>query len=119
MARSDGVDDDRVSPKQAFAASSSAASVGLARFSSAGPPRRPSVDALTAAEFLNTRVKGRKAQVRRRMIERLDNNPEPPPLARLLRGGRGGAVRTKLLLSILWVAAGEGHDVRFPARAFA
>ncbi|SET92218.1 hypothetical protein [Geodermatophilus poikilotrophus] len=64
-------------------------------------------------------MKGRKAQVRRRMIERLDNHPEPPPLARLLRGGRGGAVRTKLLLSILWVAAGEGHDVRFPARAFA
>jgi len=43
----------------------------------------------------------------------------PPPLTQLLRGGRGGAVKIKLLLSMLWVAAKEPYDVVFPSRSWA
>jgi hypothetical protein len=43
----------------------------------------------------------------------------PPPLTELLRGGRGGEVKVKLLLSMLWVAVKEPYDVVFPARAWA
>jgi hypothetical protein len=37
----------------------------------------------------------------------------------MLRGGQGGAVRLKLYLAILWIAAKDPHDVSFPARAWA
>ena len=47
------------------------------------------------------------------------SGPEPPPLVRMLRGGRGGTVRLKLYLSLLWIASGEPHDAQFPARAWA
>ena len=43
----------------------------------------------------------------------------PPPLTQLLRGGRGGEVKIKLLLSMLWVAAAEPYDVVFPSRSWA
>ncbi len=81
--------------------------------------RRPGVEAVQAAEYLAKRAVGRSAQVRRRFIERADNTPDSPPLARLLRGGRGGQVRTKLLLTMLWVGANPPHDVTYPARAYA
>ena len=80
---------------------------------------RPNVEAVQAAEHLAKRTKGRSAQIRRRFIERPDNTPTSPPLARLLRGGRGGHVRTKLLLTMLWVGANPPHDVTYPARAYA
>jgi hypothetical protein len=36
-----------------------------------------------------------------------------------LRGGRGGVVRLKLYLSLLWMAVGDGHSVTYPARTWA
>lgn len=43
----------------------------------------------------------------------------PPPMTELLRGGRGGEVKLKLLLSMIWVAAAEPFDVTLPARVWA
>lgn len=43
-----------------------------------------------------------------------------PPLAALLRGGgRGGQLRLKLYLSLLWVCASEPFETSMPARAWA
>ncbi|MFI6900228.1 hypothetical protein ACIBKY_03145 [Nonomuraea sp. NPDC050394] len=43
-----------------------------------------------------------------------------PPLANLLRGGgRGGQLRLKLYLSLLWLSAKEPYDSSLPARAWA
>jgi hypothetical protein len=45
---------------------------------------------------------------------------QPPPLAKLLRGGRGGDVRLKLYLSMNLLAVREPFDVRpLPARVWA
>src|SRR5438105_691928 len=66
------------------------------------PPRRePSEHALRLAETLNHKVKGRAAKIRFDFIRH--EAGALPPLASLLRGGRGGEVRLKLLLSLLWV----------------
>ena len=67
--------------------------------------RTASVDALDYAEIVARRVHGRAAPVRRLFVERALPD-SPPPLATLLRGGRGGEVRLKLYLSILWFAGG-------------
>jgi hypothetical protein len=40
-------------------------------------------------------------------------------MAALLRGGQGGVVRLKLLLSMLWIAGKPPYDTSFPARAWA
>jgi hypothetical protein len=40
-------------------------------------------------------------------------------MAAMLRGGRGGQVRLKTYLSMLWLAAAPPHDVSYPARAWA
>ncbi len=40
-------------------------------------------------------------------------------MARLMRGGRGGEVKLKVLLSILWVAVGRPYDVTLSARVWA
>jgi hypothetical protein len=53
------------------------------------------------------------------MFTERDNVKYPTPLAKMLRGGRGGQVRLKLYLSILWLAAAPPHDVAYPARAWA
>ena len=43
-----------------------------------------------------------------------------PPLARMLRGGRGGQVRLKLYLSFLWLQTDEeGVPLAFPAQVWA
>lgn len=42
-----------------------------------------------------------------------------PPMARILRGGRGGEVRLKLELSFLWFAVNPPHDLTFPSRVWA
>lgn len=81
-------------------------------------PLRPSPDALAAAESLSRRNHNRVAQVRRLFIERPDVS-RPTPLAEFLRGGRGGQVRLKVYLSILWLAAAPPHDVSYPSRAWA
>lgn len=77
----------------------------------------PVVVARAVAEPLAARVKRPAAQVRASFIQ--GERDGPPPLARLLRGGRGGEVKLKVLLSILWVAVREPHDVTLPARVWA
>lgn len=43
-----------------------------------------------------------------------------PPVARMIRGGRGGEVRLKLYLTMILIAAAGQHDIRnVPARAWA
>lgn len=42
-----------------------------------------------------------------------------PPMAKILRGGRGGEVRLKLELSFLWFAVNPPHDLTYPARVWA
>lgn len=59
----------------------------------------------------------RRLQLRINFVEATSDQPQP--LARLLRGGRGGAVRLKLYMAMLWMAAKEPHDVTFPDRAWA
>ena len=78
-----------------------------------------SVTALDYAEIVARRVHARSAPVRRLFVERPLPDDAPPPMALLLRGGRGGEVRLKLYLSILWFAANPPYDVTYPARAWA
>lgn len=80
--------------------------------------RRPSPDALAAARSLSHRSRDRTAQLRRGFVERQDTSG-PTPLAQMLRGGRGGQVRLKTYMSMLWLAAAPPHDVAYPARAWA
>lgn len=86
------------------------------------PLREPSNRALRAANSLSERLKHRAVKVRLDFI-RNEKPGAPPPLALLLRGGRGGEVRLKLLLSLLWVAGGGTDDRHrtnaYPARAWA
>jgi hypothetical protein len=86
---------------------------------------QPSTAALEIAEKFAERLAGRVEQnrrthapVRRLFIQRATPD-KPTPLASALRGGRGGAVRLKLELSFLWVAAKAPHDLAYPARAWA
>lgn len=65
-------------------------------------------------------VRRREAGAPVRTIFVSDESVPAPPLARLLRGGgRGGQVRVKLYLSLLWVCAKKPYDVSRPARAWA
>ncbi len=87
------------------------------------PPKEPSERALRLANTLSERLKGRAAKIRFDFVRNPEGVPGPPPLAQLLRGGRGGNVRLKLLLSLLWVAGGGSDDRHktnaYPARAWA
>jgi hypothetical protein len=86
----------------------------------------PSEAALAIARMASKRVDGRATTIRHGFI-RLPWEPEhtpdlPPPLARMMHGSRGGALRIRLYLALLWLAGGgrdERHSVNFPARAFA
>lgn len=70
------------------------------------------------ARQLSERVKRQRVAVRSAFI--VSSTPEgPPPLVSLLRGGRGGEVKVKLLLSMLWIGAKPPHDVSQPARVWA
>jgi len=85
-------------------------------------PRKAPQEALDAAESAAKRVYDREAPVRRCFIERLSEpgvQTPTPPLATMMRGGRGGEVRLKVYLSTLWMASGFPHDVKYPARAWA
>ena len=75
--------------------------------------------AIATAEAAARRVKNRHAQISRAFIR--SDNELPPPLAKCLRGGRGGEVRLKLLLSLLWIAGGGAppHNTKFPAASWA
>lgn len=70
------------------------------------------------AAQLDARVKRTHVPVRSSFIVSADPDT-PPPLTLLLRGGRGGEVKLKLLLSMLWVAVKEPYDVSQPARVWA
>ncbi|GIF08091.1 hypothetical protein [Actinoplanes siamensis] len=49
-----------------------------------------------------------------------DDTHKLPPLARMLRGGRGGEVRLKLYMSMTLLAASSPHDIKgFSGRAWA
>lgn len=74
--------------------------------------------ARATAERINERVSRARVQVRSGFIE--SRTPtSPPPMTQLLRGGRGGEVKVKLLLSMLWSAPSAPYDVTFPARTWA
>ncbi len=79
----------------------------------------PSKLALDTAAIVAARVQKRKAPVRRAFVVRSDPIAPPPPMSHMLRGGRGGEVRLKLYLSMLWFAGKPPHDVTYPARAWA
>lgn len=81
--------------------------------------RRPRPIALTAAASVAARNHNRQLPLRRAFAERPDNTDTPTPLARLLRGGRGGSVRLRLYLSYLWLGAAPPHELTYPARAWA
>jgi len=64
------------------------------------------------------------AAVRYRFIARTDPHAPSPPMARILRGsgGRGGATRLKLYLSLLWLARSASRDrpvFAYPAQQLA
>lgn len=81
---------------------------------------QPSTASVDAARTVERRLGARvQAPVRRSFVERATPADPPPPLARLLRGGRGGAVRLKLELSFLWFAAKAPYQLSYPARAWA
>lgn len=72
------------------------------------------------AGFLAQRVRGRSSTpIRRGFAAREAGETHTPPMASILRSGRGAGVRLKLYLALLWVAVGEPHDVTFPARTWA
>jgi len=81
--------------------------------------RRPRPIALTAAANVAKRNHKRQLPLRRAFAERPDNIDKPTPLARMLRGGRGGSVRLRLYLSFLWLGAAPPHELTYPARAWA
>ncbi|TCC32043.1 hypothetical protein [Kribbella speibonae] len=86
-------------------------------------PREPSELALWTASQLAYRIKNRpNTPVRRSFTELtpgINSGLKVPPLAQLIRGGRGGSVRLRLLLALLWIAAAPPYEVRMPARAWA
>lgn len=85
--------------------------------------REPSAETLEIARLIKDRLGRRdRAPVRTAFVGAHDVAGAPgltPPLARILRGGRGGEVRLKLELSFLWFAANPPHDLAYPARAWA
>lgn len=76
-------------------------------------------DVVETARRAAKRVHGRAAPVRRRFIRRGNPSDEKPTLARMLKGGRGGAAKLKVYLSLLWLGAGGNHEVTFPAQNYA
>jgi DNA-binding transcriptional ArsR family regulator len=80
----------------------------------------PSYEALEAASNAAGRAGG-SAAVRWGFIARALPDDPPPPMARMLRGGRGGEVRLKLYLSFLWFArnSGKGPRLAYPAQSWA
>jgi hypothetical protein len=84
----------------------------------------PSVHALEVAGHAAKRVDKRATTVRYGFVRLApDGEAAGPmaPLAGLIRGSKGGALRIRLYLALLWMAGGgDGrHSVTFPARAFA
>jgi hypothetical protein len=85
------------------------------------PLKLPDERSLRAAALLADRLKHRPGRVRLQFVRNDEGVTGPPPLARFLRGGRGGEVRLKLYLSLLWAAGGGDarHRSTYPARSWA
>lgn len=87
-----------------------------------GDARLP--DQLSAARAARSMAGADSAAVRYRFIARQDPDAVSPPMARILRGGggRGGAARLQLYLSLLWLARNRNLErpvFAFPAQQFA
>ncbi|WP_433233871.1 hypothetical protein ACQP2H_31860 (plasmid) [Micromonospora sp. CA-248260] len=91
------------------------------RAAQATPDPAPEIALRAAGDFARRIGKRRAAAgapVRNVFVSALAD--EVPPLAALLRGGgRGGVVRLKLYLSLLWVCAAPPYQASYPARAWA
>ena len=74
--------------------------------------------ARAVGEALAARTGRERVQVRSAFVE-AQSPTSPPPLTQLLRGGRGGEVKVKLLLSMLFAATAAPYNVNFPARSWA
>jgi hypothetical protein len=79
-----------------------------------------------AASSLSARLRGRgrplrNCPIRIEFIRRLDESEPLPPMMRMLGsgGGRGGEVRLKLYLSLLWASPGGDHNTVFNAADWA
>jgi hypothetical protein len=89
------------------------------------PLPTPSDAALVLNARASSRAKDRRTTVRHAFIGAGWHVGEPPaddpPLARLLRASKGGNIRLKLCLAVLWQAGGgdERHSVEWPARTWA
>jgi hypothetical protein len=94
---------DRISGRSAAVVSSSREKVG---------------STLSLGQDWAQRLKHRAVPLRRRFI-RIAPGSSASPLLAMLRGGRGGEVRVKLYLSLLWISVAEPHDTEYPARAWA
>lgn len=85
----------------------------------------PSPESLEAAQAIKARMGKRDhAPIRVAFIgsyalSQEQKTDDVPPMARILRGGRGGEVRLKLELSFLWFAVNPPHDVTVPSRVWA
>jgi hypothetical protein len=83
-------------------------------------PARPSSGAFLQLAAASRRVRSRDTQIRRTFING-EFRSTAPPLSLIVRGGRAGGLRLRLMLAILWLAGGgdERHEATFPARAWA
>ena len=81
--------------------------------------REPSELALDRASKAVRRART-NAQIRLTFIARTQPEDPTPPLASMLRGGRGGHVRLKLYLSFLWMQTRDyGVPLAYPAQLWA
>jgi hypothetical protein len=79
---------------------------------------------LAAARAAARQAGAGSAAIRYRFVAREDGSPHSTPMARILRGdgGRGGATRLKLYLSLLWLARSFSRDrpvFAYPAQQLA
>lgn len=87
-------------------------------------PSAPQVISHQAAYLLERAVRKSKRtsgiQLATGFVRSDRRDDQPPPLARIIRGGRGGEVRLKLYLTMILIAARAPHDIEnIPARAWA
>ncbi len=74
--------------------------------------------ALRLASSAGNRVYARPAPIREGFVRA--HSETRPPLSRIMTGGgRGGEVRLKLYLSMLWIAAAPPYETTFPSRGWA
>src|SRR5688572_19748264 len=92
------------------------------RFGESAPKFARNELQLSVAQRAAEQAGARSAAIRYAFIARAEAADPSPPLARLLRGsgGRGGAVRLKLYLTMLWLARGRQDPVfAYPAQQYA